>query len=71
MINPNVLSLEKVRNPRDIGGYVGYQGRKVKMHRLIRSGKISNITSKDEKFFSRGENPLKGALRSSTRSQII
>lgn len=50
MINPNVLSLEKVRNPRDIGGYVGYQGRKVKMHRLIRSGKISNITSKDEKF---------------------
>lgn len=50
MINPNVLPLEKVRNPRDIGGYVGYQGRKVKMHRLIRSGKISNITSKDEKF---------------------
>ncbi len=50
MINPNVLPLEKVRNPRDIGGYVGYQGRKVKMHRLIRSGKISNITSKDKKF---------------------
>lgn len=50
MINSNVLPLEKVRNPRDIGGYVGYQGRKVKMHRLIRSGKISNITSKDEKF---------------------
>lgn len=50
MVNPVVLPLEKVRNPRDLGGYVGYQGRKVKMHRLIRSGKISNITSKDEKF---------------------
>lgn len=46
----NVLPLEKVRNPRDIGGYVGYQGRKVKMHRLLRTGKISNITAHDEQF---------------------
>lgn len=50
MIKPVVLPLEKVRNPRDLGGYIGYQGRKVKMHRLIRSGKISNIAEKDEKF---------------------
>ena len=50
MIKPVVLPLEKVRNPRDLGGYIGYQGRKVKMHRLIRSGKISNITAKDEQF---------------------
>lgn len=30
MVKPVVLPLEKVRNPRDLGGYVGYQGRKVK-----------------------------------------
>lgn len=50
MIIPNVLPLEKVRNPRDLGGYIGYQGRKVKMHRLLRTGKISDITPEDEHF---------------------
>lgn len=50
MTDPIVLPLEKVRNPRDLGGYIGYQGRKIKMHRLLRTGKISNITPHDEKF---------------------
>lgn len=50
MTDPVVLPLEKVRNPRDLGGYVGYHGRKIKMHRLIRSGKISNISKHDAQF---------------------
>ena len=49
-MKPNILPLEKVCNPRDLGGYVGYQGRKVKMHRLLRTGKISNITRHDQEF---------------------
>ena len=50
MINPIILPLDKVRNPRDLGSYVGYNGRKIKMHRLLRTGKISNITEHDKKF---------------------
>ena len=38
MINPIILPLDKVRNPRDLGSYVGYNGRKIKMHRLLRTG---------------------------------
>lgn len=50
MINPIILPLDKVCNPRDLGGYVGYNGRKIKMHRLLRTGKISNITEHDKQF---------------------
>ena len=50
MVNPVVLSLEQVRNPRDLGGYIGDHGRRVKMHRLLRTGKISNITLHDQQF---------------------
>ena len=39
MVKPVVYRCR--RNPRDLGGYVGYQDSKVKMHRLIRSGKIA------------------------------
>lgn len=50
MTTPVVLPLKKVRNPRDLGGYIGYQGRKVKMHRLLRSGKISDLDAHDIQF---------------------
>lgn len=50
MVDPIVLPLEKVRNPRDLGSYVGDHGRKVKMHRLLRTGKISDITNHDRQF---------------------
>lgn len=46
----NVLPLKTVRNPRDLGGYVGFEGRKVKSHRLIRSGKISDLSETDKEF---------------------
>lgn len=50
MLKPDVLPLENVRNPRDLGGYVGYMGRKIKRHRLLRTGKISDIGKQDAKF---------------------
>lgn len=30
MIRPNILPLEHVPNARDLGGYVGFDGRKIK-----------------------------------------
>lgn len=50
LVKPNVLPLETVRNPRDLGGYVGFEGRKIKSHRLIRAGKISKISEQDQEF---------------------
>lgn len=50
MSDPVVLPVKSVRNPRDLGGYVGSNGRKIKFHRLLRTGNISKITTKDEQF---------------------
>lgn len=49
-LRPNVLPLSSVCNPRDLGGYIGFDGRKIKGHRLLRTGKINKISAKDEKF---------------------
>ena len=50
MLKPNILPLKSVRNPRDLGGYRGLDNRKIKSHRLLRTGNISQITEKDEEF---------------------
>lgn len=50
MFHPAVLPVKSVRNPRDLGGYVGFAKRKIKAHCLLRSGNISEITSQDEQF---------------------
>ncbi len=50
MTLPNVLPLESICNPRDLGGYRGLDGRRLKKGCLIRTGKISNITPKDAHF---------------------
>ncbi|RHW49501.1 tyrosine-protein phosphatase [Lactobacillus bombicola] len=50
MSDPVVLPVKSVRNPRDLGGYVGIDGRKIKFHRLLRAGNFSKITLKDEQF---------------------
>lgn len=49
-MKPDILPLSSVRNPRDLGGYIGFDGRRIKKHRLIRSGKVSNISAKDKQF---------------------
>ncbi|MBD5429586.1 tyrosine-protein phosphatase [Lactobacillus sp.] len=50
MGKPYVLPLQGVPNPRDLGGYVGLDGRKVKMHHLIRTGKMYNLPESDVKY---------------------
>lgn len=50
MSNPVVLPVKSVRNPRDIGGYFGSNGRKIKKHRLLRTGNISEIVPADKQF---------------------
>ncbi|RMC51562.1 tyrosine-protein phosphatase [Lactobacillus sp. ESL0228] len=50
MTDPVVLPIKSVRNPRDLGGYLGYKGRRIRSHRLLRSGNISKITAEDSQF---------------------
>lgn len=49
-IKPLVLPLKTVRNPRDLGGYIGFEGRKIKSHRLLRTGTISHLSDHDRLF---------------------
>lgn len=46
-----ILPVKSVRNPRDMGGLIGFNNRKVKLHRLLRTGTISQITQEDADFF--------------------
>ncbi len=50
MSEPVVLPIKSVCNPRDLGGYVGLNGRKIKKHRLLRTGNISGISPADERY---------------------
>lgn len=47
MIHPNVLPLASVRNPRDLGGYLGAKGRPIRSHRLLRTGRIDQLDRHD------------------------
>ncbi|MDF7682953.1 tyrosine-protein phosphatase [Lactobacillus sp. ESL0679] len=50
MSEPVVLPVLSVRNPRDLGGYRGFENRKIKKHRLLRTGNISKVTVQDQQF---------------------
>lgn len=52
MVQPLVLPLKGVPNPRDLGGYISADGRKVKTHRLIRTGKMYNLPESDIKYLA-------------------
>lgn len=41
------IHLESLENTRDLGGFPTSDGRKIKPHRLIRSGELSKITESD------------------------
>lgn len=42
-----LLPLKTVRNPRDLGGYTGFAGRKIKAGLLLRTGTVAAISEED------------------------
>jgi protein-tyrosine phosphatase len=50
LIQPRLLEVTSVRNARDLGGYTGWQGRRIKTGRLVRSGKLNRLTDEDERY---------------------
>ncbi len=41
------IHLDKLENTRDLGGFIAENGKKIKQHRLIRSGELANATAND------------------------
>lgn len=50
MQEPIVLDHIKIPNARDLGGYLGADGRKILKKRLLRTGKIIDLSNDDKKF---------------------
>lgn len=50
LLQPKLLAVTSVRNARELGGYVGWQGRLLKPGRLVRSGKLNRLTAKDAAY---------------------
>lgn len=46
----NLLPVNSILNPRDLGGIVGLDGRKIKTHRLIRTGTLTRMSDEDIQF---------------------
>lgn len=46
----NLLPVNSILNPRDLGGIVGLDGRKIKTHRLIRTGTLIRMSDEDIQF---------------------
>ena len=44
---PQSIGLEEIVNARELGGYVGADGRKVKRGVLLRTGALSEISEAD------------------------
>ena len=45
-----LLPVNSILNPRDLGGIVGLDGRKIKTHRLIRTGTLTRMSDEDIQF---------------------
>ena len=43
----NLLPVNSILNPRDLGEIVGLDGRKIKTHRLIRTGTLTRMSDED------------------------
>lgn len=46
----NLLPITTAINPRELGGLTGFNNRKIQMHRLLRTGDLSKMSSKDRQF---------------------
>lgn len=70
MSDPIILPLKKVPNARDLGSYVGVDGRRIKTHKLLRSGKIFNIPQSDQNFLKQYNLSTVIDLRTTMESDI-
>ncbi len=50
-LNKRLIQLENSINIRDIGGYSGYQGGRVKWRKVIRSEELAHLSDRDVEFF--------------------
>ncbi len=50
-LNKRLIQLENSINIRDIGGYTGYQGGKVKWRKVLRSEELAHLSDRDVEFF--------------------
>lgn len=50
MGTPLVLPLSKVANGRDLGAYIGFEGRPIKKQKLLRTGKLFKMPENDTDF---------------------
>lgn len=50
MLKPRLLEVTSVRNARELSCYVGWQGRPIKKGRLVRSGKLNQLTDRDADY---------------------
>ncbi|MCR1916133.1 tyrosine-protein phosphatase [Lactobacillus taiwanensis] len=46
----NLLSIATAINSRELGGLIGFNNRKIKMHRLLRTGDLSKMSQEDKQF---------------------
>lgn len=51
-LGKRLIQLEKSINIRDIGGYTGHDGRKIKWRKVIRSEELAHLSDKDVSYFS-------------------
>lgn len=45
-----LLPIATAINPRELGGLTGFNNRKIKMHRLLRTGDLSKMSQEDKQF---------------------
>ncbi len=48
----NLLPTTSILNPRDLGGYTSADGRRIRSHRLVRTGTLAHISEQDKKFLA-------------------
>ncbi|WP_297819516.1 tyrosine-protein phosphatase [uncultured Lactobacillus sp.] len=65
----NLLPLNSVLNPRELGGMTGFNGRKIKLNRLIRTGTLTYISEADKQFLQNYGLTTIIDLRSKTESK--
>ena len=51
-MQPNLLNIHHGFNFRDLGGYTTTDGRRIRNHRLVRSGKLDQLSDRDVHFLS-------------------